>query len=137
MRRPWWHRALSACLTVWFALVMVEPSPLHSCPMHSGGHAAIDAATATSAAGHGAHGVAAEHSAGRAVPETPAQPRGHVCTCLGDCSGSVAARAPEAHTALVSLTRPTRVTPGRPQHEYVAAWVDFVLPFATAPPATV
>jgi hypothetical protein len=24
----------------------------------------------------------------------------------------------------------------RPEHEYVAAWVDFVLPYATAPPSS-
>jgi hypothetical protein len=38
--------------------------------------------------------------------------------------------APDLRVSLVSaLPRPFR-----PTHEYLAAWVDFVLPFATAPP---
>lgn len=133
MRRPWWHSAGSALLGLWFALVMVEPAALHSCPMHSQGHAHVAAGDPAAAHGEASHGTLD----GAAVDRhpVPSHPGAKVCTCLGDCSGSLAARLPDAHVAVAALTRLTQVVPGRPQHEYVAAWVDFVLPFATAPPA--
>ena len=123
--RPWWHRALSAVLAVWFALVLVEPAALHACPPECIGHAAASASAADAASAHHAH----------SAPERPAPAGSHTCTCLGDCAGSVVARAPEGQVALVAQLLTTPVAPGRPQHEFVAAWVAFVLPFATAPPA--
>jgi hypothetical protein len=130
MRRPCWHRALSAVLAVWFALVTVEPAALHACPMHSGGHAGARA----HADSEGQQADHAGHQAVAGAPDSQAPSSGHSCTCLGDCSGTLVARVPEGHVALVALLAPPKVAPGRPQHEFVAAWVDFVLPFATAPP---
>ena len=59
----------------------------------------------------------------------------HACTCLGHCCASTpvnVARSAESSFDF-SLTGPFEST-GRPQHEFVAAWVTFILPFATAPP---
>ena len=79
-----------------------------------------------SGAGH--HGVASEHTSG---------PDGapHLCSCPGTCS-AVSTPALAAATLQPVVDVPTAVAdPGRPAHEFVAAWVDFVLPFATAPPS--
>jgi hypothetical protein len=78
------------------------------------------------------------HGAHAAPPSdrSPADAGQHACTCLGHCCGAAPAVEPPAvavRPALSQAVAPGR-TPGRPQHEYVAAWVDFVLPFSTAPP---
>ena len=141
MRRPRWHRALSAVLALWFALIMVEPAALHACPTHSGGHAAAPRADGAPQASHAGSHAGSHVGAGHAVhaADAPPAPRhapsgDHACTCLGDCAGGTAARVPTGPVARLALVTPTQVAPGRPQHEYVAAWGDFVLPFATAPP---
>lgn len=134
MRRRWWHRGLSALLAVWFALVVAEPAALHACPMHSAAEPSTSSADASQAA-HGGHAGHAAPSADRQAGDHRPADDAHVCTCLGDCSGTVVASVPTATTAPVVPVRLTAVTLGRPQHEFVAAWADFVLPFATAPPA--
>lgn len=40
-----------------------------------------------------------------------------------------------AHDFVLTAVRQVDVVqPGRAQHAFMASWVDFVLPFATAPP---
>lgn len=59
----------------------------------------------------------------------------HGCTCLGACCTAVAVLpTPPTPVTLAMVEEAVLIPTGRPDHEYVAAWVDFVLPFATAPP---
>jgi hypothetical protein len=121
---------------------MAEPAALHACAMHAGVmHAG--AGSVVHGASHAAHapdtaGADDAHHRNRTAEDAPgpgtSAPDGRVtCTCLGHCSSTtplvLGALAPD----LASLL-PTLLNPGRAAHEYVAAWVDFVLPFATAPP---
>ncbi len=84
------------------------------------------------------HGMTAANHAGRDDPHGASHggSRGaRCCTCAAACCAPVAAlpvhpRAETVLTAERAFVAPT----GRPEHEYVSAWVDFVLPFATAPP---
>ena len=131
MRRSSWHRALSALLAVWFGVFVAEPAWLHACPVHSpagaGGHAAH--------APTGHHPPAHHHArAGHHVPASGGEGAPHQCTCPGACCAVSPQALPAValHAALaVTVAAADR---GRPEHEYVAAWVDFVLPFAHAPP---
>jgi hypothetical protein len=163
MRGSWWHRLLSALLAVWFVLSVAEPAWLHACPMHGGRSAAASVAT-VDPVGAGAHAMThcgahaptdAMASERETAPRTHAPadvhhvshppaggPHGgphdgaHPCTCLGACCAAIPALLPASPvtvTALVTLAPVTST--GRPEHEYVAGWVDFVLPFATAPPS--
>jgi hypothetical protein len=89
---------------------------------------------------HAAH-LAAGHtdaSSHAPVPGTPEEPAHDApCDCLGHCCAtSVIAPGALSPTIAVSYRDPAPV-PGLPQHEFVAHWVDFVLPFATAPPSMV
>jgi hypothetical protein len=138
MRGSWWYRALSALLAVWLGVFLAEPAWLHACPVHSGG-AAGGHATARAAAAAGTQSArlagATSHHADEGHHAPAPDGRAHQCTCPGACC----AVSPPALPAVT--VRPTleatvvTVDRGRPEHEYVAAWVDFVLPFATAPPA--
>ncbi len=93
-------------------------------------HDAVGGATAAAMVMAGAPGGHADHEAGRRHG-----PAGHCCTCLGACCAAVAVLPVHPSVDVVATTEWTFVPPtARPEHEYVAAWVDFVLPFATAPP---
>lgn len=117
MRGRWWHRVLRAVVALWLGVFLAEPDALHACPVHS-----------PAMAGH-AHG-ASHHGA------PASQTAGHLCTCPGPCSAGALTPLPAA--AAVPVLAALVVTPraARPEHEYVAAWVDFVLPYATAPPSS-
>lgn len=93
---------------------------------------------------HGAHGAhdaagSAHHAAPQALAgDTGAPDAPHACTCLGQCCAtSPVAIASPSEIALTAALTETLQRPGLTQHEYVAAWVSFVLPFATAPPRAV
>jgi hypothetical protein len=122
MRGRWWHRLLCAVLALWLGVFLAEPDGLHACPVHS----PAGAGHASHGASHGAshHGAPASHGAG------------HTCTCPGPCCASAVTPLPAAAAlpALAVLVVVPRAA--RPEHEYVAAWVDFVLPYATAPPSS-
>lgn len=140
--RPRWQRIVAACLAAWFAVASADLPALHACGMHVGGTVMIGTAAAADVGtahadmpgtmAHATAGHAPRHAHGPAHGLTHA---GHLCTCLGACCGASAATRPGLATLVLQPAVPTpRVAPGRPSHEYVAAWVDFVLPFATAPP---
>lgn len=132
MRGSPWHRLLSALLAIWFGVFFAEPAWLHACPVHAPGGEHGAAPAAGTAAGE-AVGDAAHHAAMGHDAPAPAD-AGHQCSCPGACC-AVSAPALPVVTEQPILDALVAVTdPGRPAHEYVAAWVDFVLPFATAPP---
>jgi hypothetical protein len=148
MRRRAWHRILAALMALWLVVNTTEPTLLHGCPMHGGGmHAGSAAAPGESHAATsevhadpaGGGRTAREGNAPAGAVDGSGQeahrPHQNVCTCLGDCSGGAATPlAGEPPTVLAAVLLGAPIPPGRPEHEYVAAWIDFVLPFATAPP---
>ena len=133
--RPWWQRAASVCLAVWLVVAGMDLPVLHLCAMHGVAHRVGYAGAPGSSAGHAEQ--AGGSSAGQVADreQVPAH-AGAACTCLGACSGATP-QTPPPPPALVldSAVAAAAVVPGRPAHEYVAAWADFVLPFSTAPPA--
>jgi hypothetical protein len=143
--RNWLRRPFAALLAVWFALVMVEPAALHSCPVHAGhaaaghGPAAGEPAPSVGMAG-GAHSA---HMSGASVTESgraddagaPGSPHHADCTCPGACTASSGAIALPAAVLVRPLTItivgvspiPTTVAPA-------SARAPFILPFANGPP---
>ena len=71
-----------------------------------------------------------------ASPNNGGHHNAHRCTCDGACCAPIAAPAAVDPVVLTlgAHARPVVPTAARSDGEYVAAWVDFVLPFATAPP---
>jgi hypothetical protein len=139
MRGTWWHRALSAVMAVWFGLFVAEPAWLHACAVHSPGAAADHARAPEPAAraSHCADSVAdaapRDSAPGHHVPASDGT--SHRCTCPGACCAVSAPALPAVTVQPVLDALVAAVDRGRPQHEYVAAWVDLGLPFATAPPS--
>ena len=109
--------------------------------MHDGMHGAagVPSSMMHAPASAGLHDMAGMARAEGHAGSTPRSGRpavAHVCTCLGACCAAVAVLpSGPAAISVVSVGRAAVVFTGRPEHEYVAAWVDFVLPFATAPPS--
>jgi hypothetical protein len=138
MRRSWRSRLLAAIYSLWLFVVLGEPPMVHTCPVHSLGHAGHAMAMGGMAMGDmPMDGMASHHHGATQSPSAPSDHSSKTCTCLGDCCSVVPAALP-APRIVATVVETVRIpTPGRPQHEYVAAWVDFVLPFSTAPPATV
>lgn len=147
-------RRLAALLLVgWVPLVANGGQLAHGC--EAGTHVAgtrvagTQMADAVASAGeaHAAHAAHVAHAQQAAHAELPASatdgptaPPGHHaadCRCVGACCPSAVAAlaAPSLH-ALPTVRLLTATAPGRPAHAVVAAWVDFVLPFATAPPVS-
>lgn len=94
MRRSAWFRLLSIVCGFWLLVGLTEPAALHACPMHGAhsahmGHAGMPA---------GDHAMRMAHSQ-----------RGHdqaaICTCVGDCSLSVAVTVPTTAPVLVAVVR--------------------------------
>ena len=113
---------------------MVEPAALHQCPMH-------DRALATAGPAAAAHASHAAHAGHDAVSQTsPAEHgdqdhgRGHVCTCLGHCSATVAVTVPDAEP-LAWLVGVVDVEPRfGPAPVRLSAPVEHLRPFANGPP---
>jgi hypothetical protein len=120
------RRAFATWMAVWFALVSVDPTWLHACPMHG----------AVPVAAQEGHGGAMAHHDHAQMPDGDSSPeQGHTCSCLGDCASGTAAplvRAGFAVPVAAHVTiEPTHVVlPGVLR----ATRQAFVLPFATAPP---
>ncbi len=164
MRRPASLRLLAALLLGWLPFVLGDGLQVHGCATQSmaGAHAlhasasvahpehahhaasttvaaassahAHEAASAPSAHAHGAHHAAPTAS----LPAEHDAPGSHDCDCIGQCCPSAIAAVALPETPSVSVRFVASVdAPTHPTHQRVAAWVDFVLPFATAPPALV
>ncbi len=127
MQRPW-RPMLAAVMAVWFLVLTMEPRALHVCPMHG-------AANAGSESGHAGGSTGHHHAATLPRDQSPDDEASY-CTCLGVCNGVSPVAVVPAAAAPSATVRVTNARPGRPQHEYMAGWVDFVLPFATAPPTS-
>lgn len=122
---------MALCLAVWFVAVATDAPLAHVCAMH---HAGMHHAGMREAASHATPHAGGHHAT---APDGNGAHRG-VCTCLGHCCGATSVAPPALALAPApDASAPTPPTPGRPHHEYVAAWVDFVLPFSTAPPTRV
>jgi hypothetical protein len=124
MHRHWWRRACSAFVAVWFALVVVEPVALHSCPMHGGQH---DSSAAPATAGHEHHADASEHAS---TPDSANQ----YCTCPGDCSGASRLGLPARPAARWTPDILAAREPVALAWAYSPVTADFTLPFANGPP---
>jgi hypothetical protein len=130
------HRAFSALLALWFALVTGAPTLVHSCPMHDGPLAIVPAAGPSHQARamqavHAMHAVHAAHG-----DHDRSGDRGHSCSCLGRCSAAAGAALP-AGGRLAWLAGVVDVEPrldAAPR--YVPAAVDFLRPFANGPPTS-
>ena len=146
--RNWLRRPFAALLAVWFALVMVEPAALHSCPVHAGhaaaghGPAAGEPASSVGMAGgvHSAHmSGASVTESGRAddaaVPGHPGSPHHADCTCPGACTASSGAIALPAAVLVRPLTITiVGVSPILTAAAPASARAPFILPFANGPP---
>ena len=102
------------------------------CDMHGLGAMMGDGAT------HGAMAGGMHHQPASHQGDGSKDAHGCDCTCIGDCSATVALptapRAPTLHVALVAATplRPLDIEPARP----TSPEPDRLLPFANGPPAT-
>ena len=128
MHRPLTVRALSLVLSLWLPLFMSGAEWAVRCPMHGGVHPV----TAYQATGDN-H---ADHDAG--VPHSAPADHGaekHNCSCPGPgcCPTAVAVvpavTVPTAHVALVHEARAASTL------DLFSSDRDYLLPFATAPPA--
>jgi hypothetical protein len=119
-------RLSAAFSALWLLLVLVQPPMLHTCEVHSAhsaaGHsmASMDDMTSMHGDMQSSHDHAPKH-----------------CTCIGDCCGVIPSALPAQRVVATIAARVLAPTSARSEHEYVAAWVDFVLPFSTGPPAIV
>jgi hypothetical protein len=123
MQRSWWTRAFATMLAAWFAIAVVEPAALHTCPMHGG-----------PAGAHAAHG-AAEHAQSAADHGAPERSSSRQCTCLGDCVGVSGGALP---AALPRMHVPAAVATAGEIHafgpELLPSPPGLLLPFANGPP---
>ena len=142
-----WNRPLAAFLALWVALVVGEPSLVHSCPVHDGmaaaGHGSHVAAMATvmemPASSRSAHGADASTTTAPADTPAPSHQDGHHgCTCPGDCSaGSASAPAlPAPPTGALVVATYRAVAGARPAAASRPRLAPpHALPFANGPPA--
>jgi hypothetical protein len=131
MHRRWWERSFAALFALWFAIAVVEPGPLRSCPMHSG--LALGTASRTASAADTSEHARHESSS----PHSPAHHGGaHNCTCLGDCaSGSPGAALPSAASVHLHAVIERVVVHVPTQSRFVPRAAEHVLPFANGPPS--
>lgn len=125
-----WFRSLTALFGVWFVLATTDVGSLHACPMHDGPVSAsvMDMGGDGGQADHGMH---AEHAA--PGNEGPAQ--NHCCTCISTCCAATTPLASRMQlvelTSTVSFIAPAVFAAALEPRVF---WIDFVLPFANAPP---
>jgi hypothetical protein len=129
MRRHWSQRLVAMLGAVWFVLIGIEPAAFGACPAHEMAGSAVHAGH-TMPMGDAASmdGASMEHH------DTDA-PAGHEhqCTCPGSCCGPTVVVVPSVQPAF-ALSRHIAGVPAFSEYQYRAPWVDFVLPFGTAPP---
>ena len=126
---------------VWCGIVAARPVAA-PCPMGGHGERHRDVPGAPSLT-HGSHGQpVGAVGANEANPVTTkgspidSESSQHACDCLAHCCAPAAA-LPQAFADVVApIERDVKTAaPIAPTH-YVAAWVDFVLPFSIAPPVS-
>lgn len=128
MHRPLTLRALSLALAFWLPLFMSGAEWIVRCPMHGGAYAATPHAATSQ--GHADHAAGAQHS-----PTSNHGSTGHNCSCPGPgcCPTAVAVipgpMVPVAHVALIHEARAISTL------DLFSSDRDYLLPFATAPPA--
>lgn len=138
------QRWLALVLACWLSLVQSDAGLFHAC---NSGAAPQSTATVVAPADHDAHahhGAPARSATAEPVADgaAPAHQDSHgshhgdtECHCLGHCCPVAPTQVPMAHDFVLAAVRQVDVVqPGRAQHAFMASWVDFVLPFATAPP---
>lgn len=159
VRHAWWYRTLTALFGVWLMAATTELISTHSCPMHDGlvpteGEHAVHAQMAHSQMTHaqmthamGPHTMDASMMAASmtdasmmhdAVPTTHQMPVGHVCVCIDTCSAAstpmpVVATVSDIVETLLETARVETIARLSPR----VSWIDFFIPFSTAPPMTV
>jgi hypothetical protein len=116
---------LAILLPLWLALAVGEPSLVHQCPMHAGGHA-----PAQRSAGQGEH---AHHGA----PSTPEQRHPQSCNCITGCVGAAAIVVADA--VVVPVARVVPLAPMTPTTSLFVAQraAHPPLPYPNGPPALV
>jgi len=104
---------------------------------HAGGsHGAVRTTADVASDAHAHHDMGSVPAAQTDAPTAPDHNE-MPCDCLGDCCATSLV-LPGAFSATIAVRfSDAGPTPGMPQHEFVGHWIDFVLPFATAPPSMV
>ena len=139
---------------VWCGIVAARPVAL---PFPTGGHGAHTQASAaprpstTTASApsasqglhdaHAGHRLAATPSSISEQPDTsphgpPHDAPAHTCDCLGHCCATAVHPPhvfPISHVASAAIDRPTFIVS---RSGFDPEWIDFVLPFAIAPPVS-
>ncbi|WP_337171041.1 hypothetical protein [Gemmatimonas aurantiaca] len=138
MRKSSIARWLALFMGAWLSLVQSDAGLFHACTVGSnhGAHGAMPQASHHPAS-HGNQGGHADHgSTSRGAPQSnDQQSTDQECHCIGHCCATVvpSLNTPDAYP-MASVIRIAAVLPGRASHDVMAEWVDFVLPFPTAPP---
>jgi hypothetical protein len=122
-----WHRTLAVVYALWFAVVLVEPAAIHTCPMHGALHAAMHDTMPAAEHVHGGHdGAGSSQPRGRAKP----------CTCIGACCAAVAAVIPSRTDVLIASTH---LVPARAVLSSTSSYrplaVEYARPPTIGPPA--
>ncbi|HEY0929425.1 MAG TPA: hypothetical protein VGE27_05855 [Gemmatimonas sp.] len=144
MRKSSIARWLALFMGVWLSLVQSDAGLFHACSAGNSAIAAHEAALASAHANpsadapmdHAAHGAPATTAPASHHGSHSGQEGGdQECHCIGHCCATVVPTldATEAFP-IASVVRIATTQPGRAGHEVMASWVDFVLPFPTAPP---
>jgi hypothetical protein len=146
MRHSLATRAFMAVMGIWLSLVLSDSGLLHACSTGQANDPRSErAVVATGAVDHasGHHGghdtthpAPTPHQAPDQQPDHPAHHGPADCNCIGHCGTTDLTTLPHLVDFALAVASTRSAQPsGRPSYEVVAAWVDFVLPFSTAPPS--
>ncbi len=132
-------RAVTALLTVGFALQSATPLVGHACPMHGAVLAPVTAPAEAPVAelhhDHGGEATAAAHAGHDHAPAHPADAPNHSCDCATDCCGvRNAAIAVSSPRLLLPVAWGPESAPRNPAPRRPGAPVR-LLPFPNGPPA--
>ncbi|MBL0940585.1 MAG: hypothetical protein IBJ03_16940 [Gemmatimonadaceae bacterium] len=136
-------RWLALGLAFWLSLVQSDAGVFHAC--ESAKLPETTSAVVTNAADAHSHSHHENEAATQVVEKSADQSTDHhqqhgdgECHCLGHCCPFSAPDLPDADIfALTNIRRLSTTQPGRAAHAVMASWVDFVLPFSTAPPVVI
>lgn len=141
LRTNLWYRTLTALFGVWFVLATMDAGSTRLCPMHNGPMPSAEHMAAMADAGHHHHADAQSHDATDGgmshggMSHDGSHTGGHACTCISTCC---AATVPmPAVATVVEFLETLNDAPAllsEPAASPRVSKIDFVLPFATAPP---